>query len=132
MLTKQNVDAAAAELGVLQQKQGVPKQANSKQAVGKLSPEQAWARKNLRFANGQPHRDLANVIRILERHEDYNKRFKYNEVLTKVLDKGTVMLQWRVSELTADIQERFLPAIEQSIVEAALIVSSNRAIQKKD
>ena len=123
MSAAEQIDVAAEELKSLQSKQG---EAANKPQARQLTPDQAWARKNLRFRDGRAYLDVANVLRVLERHSDYNTRFKFNEMLAKVMDKGTVMLDWKVAELTADLQERFLPAVEQEIVNAALVVAANR------
>lgn len=93
--------------------------------------DRAWAKANLRFKAGEPYRDSANVLRILDRHEAFAGRFKFNENLNKVMDKGAVMLDWRVADLVVAIQERFIPEIPVDVVEKGLIVHANRAIQKK-
>lgn len=90
------------------------------------SPDYVWARKNLRWQAGAPLLDIANVLRVFERHEDFNTRFRYNETLNKVLDKGSVMVEWRMLEVCAVIQERFLPGVPEAIVRSALIVAGNR------
>lgn len=97
------------------------------------SPEaldHAWSQENLRFSKGEPVLDIANALRVFERHEVFRGRFRYNETLTKVMDKGSVMLEWRVSEVVAVMQERFLPGIAPETVSKALLVYANRAIQK--
>ena len=99
--------------------------------VREVHPDKAWARKNLRSREGKLILDIANVIRILERHEDFKGRFQYNETLNKVLDKGTVMLDWRIAECCAVIQERFLPEISDKDVEKALVIVSNRTGVRK-
>ena len=96
-----------------------------------LSEDEAWARRNLRIKDGKPYLDIANALRVFERHEEYAGRFRFNETLNKVMDKGAVMLDWRVAEAVAIIQERFLPEIPAEIVEKALVVHANRVIQKK-
>ena len=90
----------------------------------------AWSQENLRFKNGEPVLDIANALRVFERHEVFSGRFRYNETLTKVMDKGAVMLEWRVSEVVAVMQERFLPGISPEDVSKALLVYANRAILK--
>lgn len=103
-------------------------------ASGQKSQEELdleWSRANLRFQDGKPVLDIANALRVFERHEVFAGRFKYNETLTKVMDKGAVMLEWRVSEVVAVMQERFLPGIAPDYVSKALLVFANRAIQKK-
>jgi len=89
-----------------------------------------WARANLRFVDGCPVLDIANCLRVLERHPDFKGRYRFNETLSKVLDRGTVMIEWRVSEFVATIQERFLPEIPVETAYRALVVAANRAGQK--
>ncbi len=91
----------------------------------------AWAKQNLRWAEGKPIPDLANILRILERHEDYKGRYIFNETLNRVLDKGNLMFEWRISECTALIQERFIPAVAESAVNNALVVCANRTGTRK-
>jgi len=86
----------------------------------------AWAKENLRWADEKPIPDMANVLRVLDRHPDFKGRYIYNETLNKVLDKGTLMLDWRVSECCAVIQERFVPEIPESAVNNALVICANR------
>lgn len=91
-----------------------------------LTADEEWALANLRWRANAPIVDLANVVRILERHPDFQKRFKYNDVLTKVMDRGAVMLEWRINDITAIIQERFIPEAPVDMVSRALLVVSNR------
>lgn len=91
-----------------------------------LSPDEQWARENLRWRGAELIIDLANVVRIFERHPDYQRRFKYNEVLNKVMDKGTVMLEWRINDMTTILQERFMPSVPVDLVARGLLVVSNR------
>ncbi|MEZ5921402.1 MAG: hypothetical protein R3C60_08640 [Parvularculaceae bacterium] len=91
------------------------------------SDDYGWVKANLRMKDGEPIVDLANCIRVFERHADFKGRFKFNEVLNKVLDKGTVMLDWRVSDTTATVQERFIPEVTTDMVLKALVVVANRA-----
>lgn len=87
-----------------------------------------WARRNLRHSkDGRPYLDLANCLRIIELHPDYKGRYRYNEVLNKVLDKGTVMIEWRMSEFAAILQERFMPDVPFEIAARALVIAANRA-----
>ncbi len=138
MLSEEQVDAveeAAAELKRRRDNRpptGARKKPNP--AAGASSPkdeDRVWARANLRFKSGGPYLDSANALRVFERHPAFAGRFKFNETLNKVMDKGTVMLDWRVCEVVAVIQERFLPEISPDAVEKALIVHANRVIQKK-
>lgn len=87
-----------------------------------------WAGKNLRHAkDGRVLLDIANCLRVLELHPDFKGRFKFNDVLIKVLDRGTVMVEWRLAEFTAMMQERFLPEIPFEIATRALVAAANRA-----
>lgn len=86
-----------------------------------------WARDNLRFRDGRPLLDIANCLRIIERHPDFRGRYRYNEILCKVLDKGTVMIEWRMFEFTATLQERFLPELPFETASRALVLAANRA-----
>lgn len=90
----------------------------------------AWAKANLRFNGDEPVLDIANALRVLKRHETFAGRFRFNDTLNKVMDKGSVMLDWRVAEVVAVIQERFLPGISEAAVNKALIVHANHEIQK--
>jgi len=92
-----------------------------------VSPDQQWARSNLRRRDGRVLLDIANVLRILQRHEEFNGRFKYNETLSRVMDKGKVMFEWRISECTAQIQERFMAEVPEPVVRNALIVAANHS-----
>lgn len=90
-----------------------------------------WVDANLRRdENGAIYKDLANCLRIYERHPDFRGRFRYNDVLTKVLDKGTVMIEWRLSDLVSVIQERFVPEMPYEIAVRALVVAANRNTAK--
>jgi hypothetical protein len=95
------------------------------------SDDAAWARANLRFDDDKPHLDIANALRVLERHDQFKGRFKFNETLNKVMDKGTVMLEWRVAEVAAVMQERFMPGIPVDAVNQALVIHANNAMKKK-
>ncbi len=96
-----------------------------------LEGDLAWARSNLRMVDGRLALDVANCLRIIELHPDYKGRFRFNEVLSKVLDRGSVMIEWRIIEFAADLQERFLPEIPVDIVAKALVAAANRAEGKK-
>lgn len=89
-----------------------------------------WSAANLRRQDGRVLTDLANCLRILERHPDYKGRFRFNEMLNKVVDRGAVMVEWRINEITADIQERFLPDVAPENVSKALFIAANRASAK--
>ncbi len=106
---------------------------STKAAVIDVVPEKSvaddmdWARDNLRFRDGHPLLDIANCLRIIERHPDFRGRYRYNEILCKVLDKGTVMIEWRMFEFTATLQERFLPELPFETASRALVLAANRA-----
>ncbi len=87
-----------------------------------------WVRTNLRHSkDGRLRLDMANCLRVIELHPDFKGRFRYNEVLNKVLDRGTVMIEWRMGEFAAMLQERFLPELPYEIAARALVVAANRA-----
>jgi hypothetical protein len=98
-------------------------------AAPQISNEE-WARENLRMRDGRVLIDLANCLRIFETHPDYGGRFRYNEMLNKVVDRGAVMVEWRMNEITADIQERFLPEVAPENISRALFIAANRASAK--
>jgi len=56
--------------------------------------------------------DLANVLRVLERHPEYRGRYHYDINMHKVIDRGVVMVLWQVDALASELQERFLPGVE--------------------
>jgi hypothetical protein len=43
------------------------------------------------------------------------------------MDRGAVMLEWRINDLTAILQERFMPGVPVDIVARGLLVVSNRS-----
>jgi|GEM_PF-2557747 len=138
MLSEKQVDAVEETAAELQRRREnrAPEQdgdaAKPKSAAAsRREKDRAWARANLRSKGGEPYLDSANALRVLERHEAFTGRFKFNETLNKVMDKGTVMLDWRVAEVVAIVQERFLPEIPAEAVEKALLIHANRVIQKK-
>ncbi len=127
MLSEKQVEAVeqtAAELN----RRRTQKPAVTQSAAQKSddNPDRVWAKQNLRWRDGFPLLDIANAMRVLDRHEDFKGRFRYNDDVDKVLDKGSIMLDWRVLEVCADIQERFLPNIPENVVRAALTVNGNR------
>lgn len=86
-----------------------------------------WSDDNLRRSPSGPYLDLANVLRILERHPEFSGRFRFNPGMAKVLDGGRVMLAWHFDDLAATIQERFLPGVPEHLVAKALVVAAQRA-----
>ncbi len=138
MLSEKQVDAVeetAAELKRRREHRPAEALKQKPEAVAgadkKAGDDAAWARANLRYDGDEPYLDIANALRVLSRHDDFQGRFKYNETLAKVMDKGTVMLDWRVAELVSVFQERFLPGIPVEAVNHALVIHANHAIQKK-
>lgn len=123
MLTEKTIDAAQCELSELDNRR-VQNRGDS--APREISADEAWARENLRWRDGRPLTDYANCLRVIERHDDFRGRFKYNEVINRVLDKGTVMIDWRMTEITAVIQERFIPEISIDVVSRSLVTAANR------
>ncbi len=99
--------------------------------VGAPTDDERWARENLRWNGDKPFLDLANVIRVLERHPDFNSRFRYNDTISKVLDRGSVMPDWRMMDVCATVQERFLPEVPEETFLRALAAHANRATAKK-
>lgn len=95
-------------------------------AQAQPADDAAWARANLRFNESRPYNDIANCLRVFERHPDYKGRFKFNEMLSKVVDRGSVMVEWRINEIAADLQERFLPDVPPETVGRALVIAANR------
>ncbi len=85
-----------------------------------------WGKANLRFGAGLPYNDLANCLRVIERHPDFKGRFKFNEMLSKVVDRGAVMVEWRINEIAAELQERFMPEVPPETVGRALVITANR------
>ena len=128
MLDPQTVQTAETELADIAAQRANGEAASVRKR--QMTPDEAWARKSLRWREGKPVCDIANAIRILEQHPDFKGRFKYNEVLNKVLDKGTVMIEWRVNEACAVIQEGFIPAISTDCVNKALVIVANRCTVK--
>ncbi|MDZ7627084.1 MAG: hypothetical protein U5J99_01600 [Parvularculaceae bacterium] len=89
-----------------------------------------WSKANLRFDGAKPLKDLANCLRVFENHPEYKGRFRFNEMLNKVVDRGAVMVEWRINEITADLQERFMPDVAPENVSKALFIAANRASAK--
>jgi hypothetical protein len=85
-----------------------------------------WSAENLRRQDGRILTDLANCLRVLERHPDYKGRFRFNEMLNKVVDRGAVMVEWRINEIATEIQERFIPDVAPENVARALVIAANR------
>ncbi len=97
-----------------------------KRSATKWSEDGPWAQVELRWQDGLALLDLANAMRILERHPDYVGRFSYNGGMKKVFDRGVVMRDWQVDAICAEIQERFLPALPEATFDRALMVAANR------
>lgn len=86
-----------------------------------------WGSANLRWRNGDVLLDLANVLRVFERHPNFRGRFVYDQATGKVADRGVVMSGWQIDAMAAEIQERFLPAVCEQTVSKALNIAANRA-----
>lgn len=91
------------------------------------SADRDWVDRNLRRSDQGPYLDLANLLRIIDRHPEFCGRFRFNPGMSKVLDRGRVMLAWQFDELAAVIQERFLPGVPETLVAKAVIVAAQRA-----
>ena len=109
-----------------------PKALRADRSNNDIENDIAWAAGNLRNNGDQPYADLANVLRIFNRHPDFQGRFGYDRSMAKVHDKGTIMLAWQVDELCAIIQERFIPAIPPEMVSRALLIFANRHAKPAD
>jgi len=87
-----------------------------------------WARHNLRrYDQDKLILDLANVLRVLERNPDYSGRFRYNQDMAKVVDRGVIMAMWMVNALAGEIQERFMPSVNENLVHKAIEIVANKA-----
>lgn len=91
-----------------------------------LMDDDAWAKENLRARAEEPIPDLANVMRIFERHPDFIGRFWFNKGMGKVVDRGSVLLNWQLDEIGAVIQERFLPNVDIDVVRRGLYIAANK------
>ena len=103
-----------------------PEVTRARTAIEAADGDEEWARENLRWRDGEPIADLANVLRILERHDDFAGRYSFMKGMDKVCDYRRVMLGWQIDELAAIVQERFLPGVPENIVTRALLVAANR------
>lgn len=88
--------------------------------------DEVWAMANLRCRNNEPYTDLANVLRIFDRHPEFRGRFKFDKSMGKVMDRGEVLLGWQIDELCAVVQERFLPQVPEDVVLRSLLICANR------
>jgi hypothetical protein len=95
-------------------------------ATAETATDEDWVKANLRFGDGLAYNDLANCLRVIERHPDFKGRFKFNEMLSKVVDRGAVMVEWRIHEVAAELQERFMPEVSPETVGRALVIAANR------
>jgi hypothetical protein len=126
MLSEKQVDAVEQTAAELNRRRAQQPASPTPVQLEDDNPDRVWAKQNLRWRDGFPLLDIANAMRVLDRHEDYKGRFRYNDDVDKVLDKGSIMLDWRVLEVCAEIQERFLPDISEAAMRAALTVNGNR------
>ena len=76
--------------------------------------------------------DIANVLRVLERHPDFAGRFRFSKGMGKICDRGKVLLGWQLDELTATIQERFLPAVPEAIIAKAVAIVAHRSADDRE
>lgn len=119
-----------AELGP-PERRGRAAQATARPARRASDPDPRFIEEHLRLDANGVILDIANVLRILERHPDFSGRFRFNEGMGKICDRGKVLLGWQVDELTARIQERFLPAIPETIVAKAIAIVAHRASEDR-
>lgn len=90
--------------------------------------DEEWAIQNLRRCDEDYIvLDLANVMRVLERHPDFTGRFHYDKNMHKVIDNGVTMVVWQVDALAAELQERFLAGVNEQLVHKAVDVVANKA-----
>ncbi len=96
-------------------------------------PDDRWVLENLRRCDeGYTVLDLANALRVLERHPDYTGRFHYDLAMNKVIDRGVTMVGWQKDAFAGEIQERFLAGIDVDLVHRAVdIVANKSALGKK-
>ncbi|MEO0675719.1 MAG: hypothetical protein AAFY32_12065 [Pseudomonadota bacterium] len=92
-----------------------------------------WSTENLRRCEEDYfHLDLANILRVLERHPEYAGRFHYDINMHKVIDRGVTMQTRQVDALAGEIQERFLPGIATDLVHKSVAIVANKsALVKK-
>ncbi|MEL6112960.1 MAG: hypothetical protein AAFR20_09155 [Pseudomonadota bacterium] len=87
-----------------------------------------WIEENLRRCEEEYcYLDLANILRVLERHPDYVGRFHYDINMHKVIDRGVTMQTWQVDALAGEIQERFLPGISEDLVHKSVAIVANKS-----
>ena len=122
---------AEAEKFAVEQREASQASAAVQKQKRPLSEDEVWARKNLRWRDGQPIADMANALRIFERHEDFKGRYRYNEMVNRVLDRGVVMIDWRISEVCVLVQERFIAGIPEEVVLKGLTIAAYKnGVQK--
>lgn len=91
--------------------------------------DEEWASANLRQCEeGYLILDLANVLRIVERHPEFVGRYLYDVNMHKVIDNGVIMVQWQVDALAGEIQERFMPGVNEALVQKAVDVAANKTM----
>lgn len=95
-------------------------------------PDPSFVEEHLRKDANGVVLDIANVLRILERHPDFAGRFRFNEGMGKICDRGKVLLGWKIDEMAAIIQERFLPGISEALVAKAITVVAHRAAEDRN
>ncbi len=107
-----------------------PRRRHSDRVAYREKHDGTWAREHLRARGGEPHLDLANVMRIFDRRPDFRGRFLYDREMDMVTDHGTVMMRWQLDALAAEIQERFLPAIRENTVIKGLFIAANQETER--
>ena len=104
----------------------VPAALKSARSQKEIKSDEAWALQNLRCSGDRAYADIANILRILTRHPDFVGRFQFDKPMGKVINRGTIMMGWQIDELSAVIQERFIPEIPPETVQKALMICANR------
>lgn len=120
------LDLVATSLGPHEKPAARTETLRARAAIQVMDGDADWAREHLRWRDGAPLLDLANVVRILERHPDYAGRYTFLKGMDKVCDFRRVMLAWQIDELAAIVQERFLPGVAEETVRRGLLVVANR------
>jgi len=116
-----------AELGPPERRAKPAPKSPVKPARRATDPDPSFVEEHLRRDGNGVILDMANVLRVLERHPDFAGRFRFNAGMGKICDCGKVLLGWQIDELTAVIQERFLPAVPEATVAKAVAVVAHRA-----
>lgn len=121
-----------AELGPPERRGRAASHAPVKPSRRRSDPDPQFVEEHLRRDANGVILDIANVLRVLERHPEFSGRFRFNEGMGKVCDRGKVLLGWQIDELTAVLQERFLPGIPDGLVAKAVAIVAHRASKDQD